>query len=204
MAEIDEIVKKVKEMKEREERIYYLEGLLKILKDKNLIKKVEALLRIVKESEEKEKIPMQEIIEPRRELSGIETEIKYEQQTPRERIQPRKGLERTVENQPQERRSSLAEEEMREYYLHVQRQTLLERAKRTQESAQGNFREPPRYLPQELQRDTTQYRGSGEFLQQEMYQRENKIPEVGVRNILEKETKEKEKHRVKLLRGEGS
>src|SRR3989338_9254602 len=105
MGIIEEVIKKVKELKSQEERISYLEGLLKILKDKKTIERVKEMLKILKEPKENKNLVLEEPqITPRREIPQTELEIKYEPSRG-----PTQGnrLERTVETERKETKETI-------------------------------------------------------------------------------------------------
>ncbi len=211
MGIIDEIIKKVKELKSEEERISYLEGLLKILKDKKVIERVNEMLKILKEPKENKNLIIEEAqVTPRREIPQEELEIKYEQQ-PKRQIQ-RNRLERTVETErtePKETITYMPDYGIREQYIVAPQRISLDRTLPREREERGFRREVTTYTPEfeRSRRDREPEIGrQGELINIEEYQimQEKdlrRIPSPNIRENLTKDTLDQYR-KVKPIRTE--
>jgi len=181
MEKIDEILKKVKEL-DKEERKKYLEGLLKIVKDKKLLKKIQELIAVLDKHEEQKEEPLQETLSPRRTIPSEEFDPKYEAK--KRRVIP-KGLEQTVEEVPLKK-----EDTQNQYFISttyesrrdITRDDLLDRKPRTQEVQL--------YVPQEARDQRAQSERTDVVLYrpEELSKREDKDQEIYRRVKMRKAT----------------
>ena len=210
MGIIEEVIKKVKELKSQEERISYLEGLLKILKDKKTIERVKEMLKILKEPKENKDLILEENpIIPRREIHQTELEIKYEQQPRRAMQSP--NLERTVEaekTEPKETITYMPDYGIREQYIvDLKRESLQRTLQREKEDRRFKAQTIP-YTPEfeRSRRDMEPEIGrQGELINTEQYQimkeGDLRIPSPNVRENLEKDMLERYR-KIKPIRTE--
>ena len=195
MAKIEDIIKKIKELKTQEERINYLEGLLKVVKDRDLTKKLEELLKVVKDTIKDEKPQLvQEEPFARNPLQQSIEEIKYERQ---QRTPSSRGLERTVEETPKTEETGIPHEYIvRTHYHASQQQRIREQPLREQTARRNLPREIVRdtpYIPelQESQRETYM-QGNQELKEIDIYRPQQEFTPTRVRDILERDEKRKE------------